>query len=497
MPSIDEVLEAATPRRVSPPTVDQLNRILHRRARRRRNFGLVVVCVAVGMVGLGVVARLGVGQRIESVAEEPVIGDERSTSAGTSTTSEPSAEQTTTTALPAWVNRWFLVPPEPTEISQITSQPGIWDEAQGPVNEAVFVTSDPLQPATAGLGRIYHLDGIGIFRIGSPDWDYYETTIAGRQLRIGNDPTSDQVNAFVASDTGSFVVVGVDLSDDQAAKLVLAAELVNGATQVDELPQGFTEVSLPQTAPTDHRTTIGWTVEGADFNLRITPSSLEEQVLYLRFVDAEITQVRGTQGIYTPTVPGMNPASLVWAQDGYTLILSKFNDQAPGDLDALVALADSLQRVDQPELIERLGDPFMARQASTVAEWLETTPPPKGWDTTTLVNSVPQDELTIASFTRQFLECTWTAEWAEAIRSNDPTRRDEAEATLARQATWPSFQAEMDALRRLDERAAESVDQEAKKNIDVLADRRAAVQDLEQLAAFEGEYGCGFTKPTN
>lgn len=495
MPSIDEVLESATPREVSPPTVDQLRSVLHQRAR-RRSLVLAGAFFALGLVGLGLVAGFRSGQRIESVADEPMVGDDRSAPAPTSTTSEPSAEQTTTTVQPARMIRWFLVPPEPTEISRISSRPDIWDQAQGQDDEAVFVTTDPLQPADAGLARVHHVDGIGIFRIGSPDWDYYETTIGGRQLRIGNDPNSDQVSAFVASDNGSFALAGVGLNDDQVAELVLAADLMNGVTRIDELPEDFTEVSPPTPQPTDHRTTFSWTEDGAELNLRIIPRSLEEQVLYLRFSDAETTQVRGTLGVYTPTSPGMNPASLLWAQDGYTLILSESDDRATGDLDTLVDLAESLKQVDQPELIERLADPFMARQASTVMDWLEATPPPEGWDLSTLVNAVPQDELTIASFTRQFVECAWTAEWADAIRSNDQARRSQAETTLASQATWPAFQAEMDALRRIDERASESVDQEA-ENVSVMADRRAAIQDLQQLAAFEQEYGCGFVKPNN
>ncbi len=165
-----------------------------------------------------------------------------------------------------------------------------------------------------------------------------------------------------------------------------------------------------------------------------------------------------------------------------------------GDVDRLVEVADSLIRLDQPDLIERLDDPFMLDQATTVAGWLEATPTPTGWDTSPLVNSVPQDQLRLAGFVRQFLECTWLAEWDHAARAGDITRRSQAEAVLARESTWPVFLAEMEALREVISDEADPALDET-RGLDQRTEQLGSAQTDNQLDDVQQRYGCGFNRP--
>ena len=494
MPSIEEILDVATPSQVMPPNVDDLRRTERRRSRRRR----ALVAVTGGCLALAVTlvawTSFGTGQHVESVDQAPVYEREQGTPRTTGVPDSLGGQEPPTTE-PIWASRWFLVPNEPTEIDYISGQSVAWEDAQSSAIVGPLLTDNPDDPATAGLAWIYHLEDVSIFGIGSPEWDYYETTVSGRQVRVGNEPGSDRINAFVASATGSFVLVGVGLTDNQATDLVLRAGLVAGATSLaGPLPVGFTEVAQPTPDPAEHRTEIGWQQDGLELRLSISRSSLEEQTVLRRSREATLVEVRATSAVYTGTEPGIYPANLIWTEGGYAFVLSTMDDQEPGDLDTLLSVAESLQRIDQAGLIERLDDPFMPNQSTLIAEWITATPPPPGWDTTSLINGVPQGELMAASLVRQYLECSWITEWATAVRANDVVTRAEAEAVLAEQLSWPVFEAEIDAQSQIDEQSAGHQVQLA-DSINSRTEQMAATRTPEDLTEFERNYGCGFVKP--
>ncbi|MEM9565289.1 MAG: hypothetical protein AAGA93_21890 [Actinomycetota bacterium] len=369
----------------------------------------------------------------------------------------------------------------------------------------MVVTTDRSDPASAGLAWVYHLDGADMFRIGDPDGTYRETVVGDRQVRIGEEPEDDRINTFTSSATGAFVVAGVGLTADQAVELVTAAQLVDGEVDVgDRLPVGVQLVAPPSSTPTDHRTTLAWGLDGDRFALQMAPTTVEDVVAVRRFAVAETVSVRGTTGVALPASPVESLPALVWSEDGYTMVLTGGDPSRPPEtdgpsaaatLDRLVDVAESLIRLDQPALTERLADPFMRNQAVTVGEWFESTPTPAGWDTSSIVNSAPQEQLRLAGFVRQFLQCTWIAEWAHATRTDDGIRRDHAEAVLARESTWPVFLAEMEALRDLTIDEADPVLDETRV-VDQRTEQLRAARTGNQVDDVEQQYGCGFVRPS-
>ncbi len=459
-------------------------------------------------------------QRIESGDEQPststgdhdgVTSENSREPSTTPTTAEPardrsiqtSEDSTAAPAAQAWKDRWFLVPPRPTEIVGIETQHEIWERAQRAGLETLVVTTDRSNPATAGIAWVYHLDGINMFRIGDPDGSYSEQFVGDRQVRVGEDRDSDRINAFTSSETGAFVVVAVGLDRTQAVDLVVAARLVDGIAELgDRVPADFEVVARPGAAPTDHNTTLRWGADADRFAIRLAPTTLEDAVLGLRSDRAEPVAVRGVSGVYVPAGLDGDPAALIWSENGYTLTLTKGDPVLPGDAGAagpgvperLVAMADSMIVVRQPELVERLDSSFMRDQAATVAGWFDATPPPKGWDVSTLIDAAPQDELRMAGVVRQFLECTWFAEWGDAVRADDDRRRTAAEAVLVDEPAWPVVIAETGALRQLGE-GSEDAARHDEQTFEQRAADLASVGSDGRLPDVEQRYGCGFVVP--
>jgi hypothetical protein len=129
-----------------------------------------------------------------------------------------------------------------------------------------------------------------------------------------------------------------------------------------------------------------------------------------------------------------------------------------------------------------------------IAEWLAATPPPPGWDASSLVDSIPQAELTASSQVRHYLECTWIAEWAEAVRSDDQASRERAEGVLADQMSWPVFQVEIEARSRIQAQFADHIDQ-IDADIEDRAEQMTATRTADDVAEFERDHSCGFVKP--
>ncbi|MEZ5229196.1 MAG: hypothetical protein R2710_21770 [Acidimicrobiales bacterium] len=133
---------------------------------------------------------------------------------------------------------------------------------------------------------------------------------------------------------------------------------------------------------------------------------------------------------------------MVWAEDGYWFSLAMERVGADVELGDLTSVAESLERIVQPDLVKRLGDPFMFDQAGTVERWLDNNALAPGWDPQPLIDAVPGGEFTVAFFTRQFVACTWGAEWLDAARAGDDARRQRAIDALSSGARWSVVQAE-------------------------------------------------------
>jgi hypothetical protein len=476
---------------------------MRRRARRRRDLaaGLAVVMI-VAVAGLGLSAGLGAGQRVESSGRDPstsspeISGTTSSLTVSAESSNDAASQDANASGAGAsWRLRWFLVPPEPIEIRELSSRDEFWEKAQGAIVERTVVTTDRSDPATAGLAWVYHLEGASIFRIGDPNWAYREKTVAGREVRIGDAPAGDSINAYAASESGAFVVVGVRMTEPQVVDLALAARLVNGQVELGErLPNGFEVIEAPSAAASDNRSATGWVQDGESWTLTVSPSSVEDAQLRTRHFEVESMAVRGTTGVYIHTVAGQTPATLIWAEHGHVISLAPGDDRAPGDPRRMVAVANLLQEVNQSELVERLGDRFTVRQADTVAEWLRATPPPAGWDTSPLIDFVPQGELQMAGRTRQFLECAWLAEWADAVRASDESRRDEAQTTLANETQWPVLSDELRAQETMTGDTA-TLPQGERQVIDERTEQLAAAETDTDVAQIEELYGCGFVSP--
>ena len=493
MRSIEEMLDTATPSQITPPTVESLRQTVRRRARRRRAAVLAATgCLAV-VVGAGVWDGLRERQRVESVDEAPINDGEQGVQQLTPTTaSEITADDRATTPESIWASRWFLVPPDSIKIVGFDSQSQLGSQVQTIFSQGPILTSNPQDPASARLARTYHLEGDqNIFRIGDPTWDYYEVVRFDRQIRIGNEPEGDGVDAFVASDDGRFVVVAEGISDQEAIDLVLSARLVQGRTElVGPLPDGFVEVAEPNSGPADHVTRVTWNQHGIELTLQASRQSIEKAVLGRRFGQAELVEIRGTTGVFTPAKPGQDGASLVWAEDGYAFRLQPRDERTPVDLATLASVAEELQRHDQTSLVERLDDQFMARQATVVAEWLAATPLPPGWDPEPVVNMAPVGELRGASRVHGYLQCAWTVEWANAVRTGDDALRVKAEAVLADEPNWLVFQARFEAYADADGRYVERREHTIEE-VNTRAERMASVSSSQEADDLFGNPSCG------
>lgn len=503
MRTIEDVLDAVTPSAVDPPTAEQLTAALDARERRRRRLA---AGAAAGIIGM-LIAGVGIGVRGDQRVETATI--DQTTTPVTDGRNTTATEQTSTSRrvepVAPWTRRWFLVPPEPTEVRHVSTEHRFWDQAQRAAIPSITVTDDPDTPASAGLAQIYHLDGADINGIGDPDWDYHSITVAGRPGRVGIDPGRQRIAANIAGERGVFVAVAVGVTEDEVIDLALAARLVDGAAHLgDRIPAGFTVVDPPAPGPTDHSSTLGWGSGGRTLRLQMSPATIEEIVLFHRSQGAEAVTVRATEGVLLPQ-PGLESSpAIVWEQDGYVMLLSSEGEQTSGGerasgggtpdaVDRLVAVANSLQRVDQTGLIDRFDDPFMRRQAETVQAWLTATPPPPGWDQSPLINTVPLGRLETAVLVRHYLECTWVAEWADAIRTGARGRRTEAEARLAQRAKWPVFIAETAARNEIT--GGPELPTQAPAEFQRQAERMAVVETPDQLQEFEADHGCGFVAP--
>jgi hypothetical protein len=204
--------------------------------------------------------------------------------------------------------------------------------------------------------------------------------------------------------------------------------------------------------------------------------------------------VRGATGIYVPVDEGQDPAALAWEENGYVFWLTADDDHSEVGVSQLVAIASSLQRVSQPDLVERFDVPFMRRQVDTVRSWFDATPLPPGWDPSPLIHGVPQGEIQISGYVYNYLECAWIAEWGDAVRGGDETRRRAAEATLADRAHWPVLVDRAAAHRRLSTGTVDMVEA-ITRQAGAAQTEMSSITTAEQADDYEARAGCGFERP--
>lgn len=518
MPTIDDLLNTANPAEAIPPSTEQLRGIIGRRRARRRQAIVTGTAVVVALLVVGVAGLVGSGngfvdeQQIDAVGEKGLDEGLRPDADGASdddpsdtdadeavavetaesTDGSESGGQESETSPSA--TRWFLVPPGPTELRFISDQHLDLDTVQpGGRLGLITLTTDVSDPVTAGLAVVYHLEdtGLSVFR-------GRNVTVDGRVVRVESDPADDSVSAFVESGPGIFAVIGSSLAEEQAIALALAAELVDGQTDLsDRVPPGLRVVQPPDPQATDHSSNIVWGPENSRIELWMRPAPIEEEVLNRRYAGApESVAVRATDGVYVPFSPGQDPAMLLWEEDGYTFTLTTTDDRIPVESEVLVETANALVRLDQPALVERFDSPFMRRQAATAQSWLEATPLPAGFDPTPLIHGIPQSELQLSSHIDWFLECAWFAEWEASILTDDGPRRAAAETVLADRPAWPVTVVHLgivDGINRSNDRL-ERTPTHAK----YIAEQQrlmTTIVTLDQLAELMTQYGCAFEVP--
>lgn len=351
------------------------------------------------------------------------------------------AEAAPEAGAPPSETRWFLAPAE-AELRSIDGRGGQWSAAQGEApHRSLVVTTDLDDQVASGAAWIYYLDDVGIEMTEGPEEfteAFRDVEIDGRIVRVGSDPDRGTVKAFVAWDPGVVVLGGHGITEADAIASVLSAQVAGKEIELDDtLSDTLRIVEHPAPSATDHTTYIGWDTSAGEASLSMTPGTLARATLRIGSAAAdEPTEVRGAPALFFPDIANQSPATLAWVEDGYEIALSIGSDGEGRGLDELLALAETLDRVTQPELVEQFGDEFMARQSTAVAGWLEDRPLPPGWDSDNLIHGVPGGEFETAAHIRRFLSCTWTAEWIDAFERGDDERRTTAYTALSRQGEW-------------------------------------------------------------
>lgn len=493
MPTIEQILEAATPAKVEPPRVDEIHARIHRRSSKRRaaaGASVIGLIFGIGVLASGVVGK---GQAIETVGDglSGTAGVESTALSTDAATSVPiSIEQAQPTPSE---DRWFLVPPPGEKIQHLQDNQLVWSMAQ-PGDDHVMVTTDQANPAEAGLAIVYYLEGGGVSITDGPE-EFSETfrqvEVDGRIARVGSDLVKGSAMAFIEAEAGIFAVVGHSITEKQTMDLALSAELVDGrASLSDRVPVGFSIVANPAAADTDYSATLQWGDEVPRVTLLAHPGLLEMMALDLRFSGrVEPVETRGRPGVFSPVHQGVEPATLVWEEDGFVFSLSAGDDHDDVQLEELVDIAESLFRVPQTDLVDRLGDPFMKVQVDAVEAWLTATPLPDGWDADPLIHGVPQSEVESASFVYRYLDCVWFAEWAFAIETGDDARRVEVETMLADRPNWP-------VLKQTSFIKNEGISAQALAGLEVQMELMRQVRSVSDLDSVAG-YGCGFVVSSN
>lgn len=403
------------------------------------------------------------------------------------------------TAAPASQTRWFLAPAD-AQIEFIDGRNWLWSNAQEVFNERnVVVTTDRANQAGAGLAWVYYLDGITIDLTNGPE-EFSETFrdvgIDGRMVRVGSDADIGTVRAFVQAASGIIALSGSGITEADAIDAVTATEVIDGTIVLDDADlTSLSIVEHPAAAPTDHATSLGWNTPQGEARLVLSPGTLSSAQLNSGSqFQGQPTTVRGLPAAFFADIPNQNPATLVWAEDGYQVALSIGSDGEGHQLDDLSAVADGLMRVQQPELVERFQDEFMNGQPATIAAWLDDATLPPGWDPAPFVHGVPSGEYDTANFLRQFLSCAWGAEWLDAFEAGDDQRRQNAYDALRRRSQWDLVAAEHAAF-------AELVDTEDDHAAQLAASFDADLHALDALVANPRENPasnnlfCGFRTP--
>ena len=496
MPTIEQILDVATPATVQPPRLAEIHATIHRRSTKRKALAwtsAVGLILGVSVLAIGVVGK---GQAIETVGDglsNTTELENMAPSTGVAATIPTSMELVQSTPSE---DRWFLVPPPSEKIQHLQDNQLVWSRAQSGDNQ-IMVTTDSSNPAEAGLAIVYYLEGIGVSIADGPEElseTFQQLEVDGRTARVGSDTAKGSAKAFIEAEGGIFAVVGHGITEEQALDLALAAALVDGRADLGgRVPTGFSIVPEPTAVDTDYSATLQWGAEDPRVTLLAHPGLLETVALDLRHsgpaAPAESILVRGEVAVFVPVYLGQEPAILAWEENGYVFSLSAGSDQDAIQLEELAKIAESLVRTSQPDLIERLGDSFMERQVEGAEAWLASSPLPDGWNPLPLIYGVPQSEVDSASFVYQYLDCAWVAEWATAIETGDVAGRVEAETMLADRPNWPVL-AQTFFIKN------EGISEKFLTGLDAQMELMRQVRSVSDLDSVAG-YGCGFVVPSD
>lgn len=527
MPTLSDRLDAAAAELApasASPTAAGLRHLSARRRQRRRKATAASVAAGALLATVGVATlRPAATEQIEAI-DPPETTDITQSTGPTSTDVDASGQVDepagTTAPAPAtgldawmatrpWDDRFFPLPPN-AEILIIDDQTA-WDLAQDREDE-VFVTSDSAHPGQASLATVYVIPGHDLdVTLGPEEWretlsDSALTDATGTEVtvRAGTTPDGSSTKALRVIGDDVLIVVGLDLEVEDAIELVLAADIVEGRAVLETPPAPFVVDSAPARSiiPGEFQVAVA-VPDGRGFDIGRRERPLTNGVMWHAYNGRARTEVavRNTTGILIEALDG-DPETLVWFEDGafHTLAARSDGGVPVSTTEELLAMADSLDLVPQSELVAQLPDDggFVASRPETIADWLDATPLPPGWDPRPLIASAPNVAFTTAFNVDNYVECAWITEFQAAIRARDDVRRVTAIETLNGHREWPVYQAYLDAAIAIGGMTEEAVDDTLAGQDDRAAEL-AAITDVASLDAsgFDDRWGCGFVHPAD